>query len=308
MTSGSVLRHHQREDRHAEPDDVVHGYLEKPIRDSRRASGDRVERGEVDHAREVGQHTRHRCAANREVPQMAMHPTRGLGRAFDLDGTLVDSSGDLADSGNALLPATALRPCRRKPSSQWSATARELVRRLLTAAALDVPLDDALARFLALYDNRLLATTVPYDGMPALLDGLKSHARLAVLTNKPLVPSERILRGLGLREFFDDVIGGDSDFGRKPNPDGLFALMDRAAASAAETLMVGDSVTDLRTARAAGTPVCVARYGFGFAQMPADELQGAAFVVDQPGRDRRRRQPPYGFLTFQNGASLTRSR
>jgi phosphoglycolate phosphatase-like HAD superfamily hydrolase len=47
--------------------------------------------------------------------------------------------------------------------------------------------------------------------------------------------------------------------------------------------MVGDSVTDLRTARAAGTAACVARYGFGFAQMPADELQGAAYLVDRPG-------------------------
>ncbi len=203
--------------------------------------------------------------------------------AFDLDGTLVDSSGDLADSGNALLASYG---APHLPSKAVVAMvgdgARELVRRLLTAGALDVPLDDALERFLALYDDRLLATTVPYDGMPALLDGLKSHARLAVLTNKPLAPSERILRGLGLREFFDDVIGGDSDFGRKPNPDGLLALMDCAAASAAETLMVGDSVTDLRTARAAGTAVCVARYGFGFAQMPPDELQGAAFVVDRP--------------------------
>jgi phosphoglycolate phosphatase len=161
--------------------------------------------------------------------------------------------------------------------------ARELVRRLLTAGALDVPLDQALERFLVFYDERLLATTIPYDGMQALLDDLKSRARLAVLTNKPIAPSERILRGLGLREFFDDVIGGDSDFGRKPNPDGLLALMDRAGASAAETLMVGDSVTDLRTARAAGTAACMARYGFGFAQMPADELDGAAYLVDRPG-------------------------
>jgi len=204
--------------------------------------------------------------------------------AFVLDGTLVDSSGDLADSGNALLAGYG---ASRLPSKAVVAMvgdgARELVRRLLTAGALDVPLDEALERFVALYDERLLATTVPYDGMPALLDDLKSRARLAVLTNKPLVPSERILRGLGLREFFDDVIGGDSDFGRKPNPDGLLALMDRAGASAAETLMVGDSVTDLRTARAAGTAACVARYGFGFAQMPADELEGATYLVDQPG-------------------------
>jgi phosphoglycolate phosphatase len=203
--------------------------------------------------------------------------------AFDLDGTLVDSSGDLADSGNALLAGYGASPLPSKAVvAMVGDGSRELVRRLLTAGALDVPLDEALERFLALYDQRLLTTTVPYEGMPALLDDLKSRARLTVLTNKPIAPTERILRGVGLREYFDDVIGGDSDFGRKPNPDGLFALMDRAAASAAETLMVGDSVTDLRTARAAGTAACVARYGFGFAQMPADELQGATYLVDQP--------------------------
>lgn len=204
--------------------------------------------------------------------------------AFDLDGTLVDSSGDLADSGNALLASYGAAPLpSRSVVAMVGDGARELVRRLLTAGALDVPLDAALERFLAFYDERLLATTVPYDGMTALLEDVKSRARLAVLTNKPIAPSERILRALGLREFFDDVIGGDSDFGRKPNPDGLFALMDRAGASPGETLMVGDSVTDLRTARAAGTAACVARYGFGFAQMPPDELPGVAFLVDRPG-------------------------
>jgi len=204
--------------------------------------------------------------------------------AFDLDGTLVDSSGDLADSGNALLASYGASPLPSKAVvAMVGDGARELVRRLLKAGALDVPLDEALDRFLALYDERLLATTVPYDGMPALLDDLKSRARLAVLTNKPVAPSERILRGLGLREFFDDVIGGDGDFGRKPNPGGLLALMGRAAAPADQTLMVGDSVTDLRTARAAGTPACVARYGFGFTQIPADELEGAAYLVDRPG-------------------------
>ena len=219
--------------------------------------------------------------------------------AFDLDGTLVDSSGDLANSGNALLASYG---ASHLPSKAVVAMvgdgARELVRRLLTAGALDVPLDDALERFLALYDDRLLATTVPYDGMPALLDGLKSHARLAVLTNKPLAPSERILRGLGLREFFDDVIGGDSDFGRKPNPDGLLALMDRAAASAAETLMVGDSH---RARRGDGGLRGALRL-----RLRADaarRVAGRRVCGGSPGRDRRRRQPPYGFLTFQKGAS-----
>jgi phosphoglycolate phosphatase len=204
--------------------------------------------------------------------------------AFDLDGTLVDSSGDLAASGNALLASYGAAPLSRDAVvAMVGDGARELVRRLLTATALDVPLDDALDRFLSVYNERLLATTVPYDGIPALLQELRPTTRLAVLTNKPVSPSERILRGLGLREYFDDVIGGDSDFGRKPKPDGLLALVDRAGVSTARTLMVGDSVTDLRTARHAKVPACVVRYGFGFLQMSSDDAASATFVVDSPG-------------------------
>jgi phosphoglycolate phosphatase len=203
--------------------------------------------------------------------------------AFDLDGTLVDSSGDLADSGNALLESYGAAPL--PPSAVVAMVgdgARELVRRLITARGLAVPIDEALSRFLAFYDDRLLATTRPYDGIVVLLEQLKTRARLAVLTNKPSGPSERILSGLGLREYFDDVIGGDAAYGRKPNPDGLLALIGRANVPPSRTLMVGDSVTDLRTARNAAVPACVVRYGFGFLQMPADELHGAAYLVDRP--------------------------
>jgi len=203
--------------------------------------------------------------------------------AFDLDGTLVDSSGDLADSGNALLASYGAPPL---PAGAVVAMvgdgARELVRRLLTARGLETPLDAALSKFLELYDERLLATTRLYDGIVPLLEHLHTRARLAVLTNKPSAPSERLLSGLGIRDFFDDVIGGDATFGRKPNPEGLVALMKRASVEPARTLMVGDSVTDLRTARQAGVPACLVRYGFGFAQVPEGESATAAFVVDRP--------------------------
>src|SRR5262249_41558199 len=122
--------------------------------------------------------------------------------AFDLDGTLVDSSGDLADAGNALLESYGTAPLPpRAVVAMVGDGARELVRRLITASGLDVPLDEALERFLAFYNDRLLATTRPYDGVVLLLEQLKTRARLAVLTNKPSAPSERILSGLGLREY-----------------------------------------------------------------------------------------------------------
>lgn len=203
---------------------------------------------------------------------------------FDLDGTLVDSSRDLADSGNALLASYGQTGLPRDAIVRMVGDgARELVRRLLAAAGVDVPLDAALERFLALYGDRLLATTRPYQGVEDVLDTLgSSGCRLAVLTNKPADATLRVLEGLALDRYFADVIGGDGPFPRKPDPQGLAHLIARAGTVASETMMVGDSVADLRTAHAASVPACLARYGFGFAQVPADELAGARYLIDSP--------------------------
>ena len=77
-----------------------------------------------------------------------------------------------------------------------------------------------------------------------------------------------MLDGLGLARFFDPVVGGDSPFGRKPNPAGLRHIIETAGASPATTIMVGDSPVDRQTARNAGTAVCLVRYGFGFSFGP----------------------------------------
>src|SRR4030095_16936769 len=84
---------------------------------------------------------------------------------FDLDGTLVDSAQDLADAGNAVLEIYGCPPLPREQMvAMVGDGARELVRRLMAAAGIDTPLDEALAEFLECYDQRLLATTRPYDG------------------------------------------------------------------------------------------------------------------------------------------------
>ncbi|HXH06554.1 MAG TPA: HAD-IA family hydrolase [Vicinamibacterales bacterium] len=186
--------------------------------------------------------------------------------AFDLDGTLVDSRRDLADSVNAMLAGFGAAPL---PDALVGAMvgdgAAMLVRRALGAAGLSaVGHGDALARFLAEYDRRLLAHTRPYDGIVALLEALGAGRRLAVLTNKPGNATRAILRGLELDRFFDAVISGDGPLPRKPDPGGLLALARRAGVTPAETMLVGDSAIDLETARRAGTRVCVARWGFGY--------------------------------------------
>jgi phosphoglycolate phosphatase len=202
---------------------------------------------------------------------------------FDLDGTLVDSAQDLADAGNAVLeiyghPALP----RQQVVAMVGDGARELVRRLIAVAGLDVPLDEALAQFLECYDQRVLATTRPYDGVFATLEALAPVARLAVLTNKPEAATLRLLEGLELRHYFSDVIGGDSPYGRKPDPAGLFALLARADVANENALMVGDSMNDLLVAEAATVPMCLARYGFGYQQVPEPDRLRAAHTIDAP--------------------------
>ena len=202
---------------------------------------------------------------------------------FDLDGTLVDSSQDLADAGNALLAIYGSAPLpRNQLVGMVGDGARELVRRLLAAASLDALLDEALAHFLDCYDQRLLATTRPYDGVFATLEALAPQARLAVLTNKPEAATRRLLEGLELLQYFSDVIGGDSPYGRKPDPKGLFALLARADVATENALMIGDSMNDLLVAEAAAVPMCFARYGFGYVQVREEDRLRAAHTIDAP--------------------------
>ena len=201
---------------------------------------------------------------------------------FDLDGTLVDSQRDLADSANALIVE---RGGRALPTERITAMVGEgaalLVSRALIAAGLEPELDTALPRFLDLYDERLLVHTTVYPGTIEMLAAVATSHALAVLTNKPQRPTEKILDALDLSQYFGDVIGGDTPLGRKPDPAGLRALMTGTGTDPARTVMVGDSAIDLRTARAAGVRSCLVRYGFGFA-LAEPELKGDELIAGHP--------------------------
>jgi phosphoglycolate phosphatase len=201
---------------------------------------------------------------------------------FDLDGTLVDSRRDLANSANALIRERGGRALAEEAIGRMVGEgAAVLVRRALTAAGL--PMDDAsVARFLELYDERLLDTTIAYEGIPEVLDQLSADGTIAVLTNKPLAPSLRILEALGLSRTIAHTIGGDSEFGRKPEPAALRHLMAMFGVDPRATVMVGDSWIDYDTARRAGVAVCLARYGFGYHAVPVASLRGDEGLVDHP--------------------------
>lgn len=202
---------------------------------------------------------------------------------FDLDGTLVDSQRDIAESANAVLEECGGTPLPHSAIvGMVGDGAAMLIARAFTAAGLPRPAD-ALDRFLRIYESRLVRFTLPYDGVPELLDALAGHGTLAVLTNKPLEATRAILEALDLAPYFGDrVLGGDGPLPRKPDPAGLTALLTRAKASPSATLMVGDSLADLHAARNAGTLACLARYGFGFAAIPPTELRASDRLVDRP--------------------------
>jgi phosphoglycolate phosphatase len=179
---------------------------------------------------------------------------------YDLDGTLVDSRGDLADSVNAMLEALGLP--RHPDEIVWSFIgegAERLVRRSLGPAH-EHRLPEAMESWRTEYGRRLLIKTRPYPGILDLL--LSPPDARGVLTNKPGGFARQILQGLAMLGSFQAVIGGD-EAPKKPEPDGLLGLCRTLGAAPAETLLVGDSTVDIATARAARVRVCAVTWGLG---------------------------------------------
>ena len=203
---------------------------------------------------------------------------------FDLDGTLVDTRRDLAEStnkliaelGGAALDEALIGGMVGNGVAIWLA-------RALSAGGIQAPPQDALERFSAIYDRGLLNHTRAYAGIPQALARAGRVAPLAVLTNKMRRATLKILDGLDLALYFAEVGGVDGPYPPKPAPDGLQALMRRFGAAPPETLLVGDSPIDQHTARNAGARICVARYGFGYVPSPPNELAGDEYFIDQPG-------------------------
>lgn len=198
---------------------------------------------------------------------------------FDLDGTLIQSARDIAASANELVIALGGRALDLdQVKTMIGDGAGVLVRRALSAGGLDPDTPGALPRFLEIYDRRLLETTIPYPGVRETLSVLARRARLAVLTNKPQAHSERVLDGLGLLTFFEQVIGGDRAPARKPDPSGMLELAADMPPSG--TILVGDSPIDYDTARASGSAFAWARYGFGARRFVT--APDTPYVLDAP--------------------------
>ena len=194
---------------------------------------------------------------------------------FDLDGTLIDTAPDLIDTLNLVLAGEGL------PRLPFAAArrmigggARALIERALAAEgrpAAKPDMDRLFAAFIEHYAAHIADRSRPYPQVEATLDRLAAQGhRLAVCTNKLEWLSRRLLTALNLTERFATICGQDTFGVMKPDPDVLRQTIQRAGGEPASAVMIGDSGTDVRTARAANVPVIAV--DFGYTEVPVATL------------------------------------
>jgi phosphoglycolate phosphatase len=202
---------------------------------------------------------------------------------FDLDGTLLDSLEDLANSANAMLVEAGFRPHDLGSYRHFVGNgARNLVERILPETAREPEIiDRCLCRYLSIYGERWDEKSRSYDGIPELLDGLQARqVELAVLSNKSQEATNRCIE-----RFFGGwpwlrVIGQREGHPRKPDPAGVFEILGAAGLKAGDAVYVGDTDTDMQTAVAAGVlPVGVL---WGFRDREELEKNGARKIIGKP--------------------------
>ena len=201
---------------------------------------------------------------------------------FDLDGTLADSKLDLVHSVNAARGLMGLPPISDQLVSSYVGNgAPILMRRALGAEASEADVARGLEFFLTYYRAHMLDNTRLYPGVKEALDRLQdAGVKMAVLTNKPVRFSISIVEGLGLKQHFFQIYGGNSFEQKKPDPIGIETLLGESGLARERTIMVGDSGVDVQTARNAKVQACGVSWGLqpeSFAEYPPD------FVVDDMG-------------------------
>src|SRR6202030_3517630 len=205
---------------------------------------------------------------------------------FDLDGTLIDSRLDLVHSVNA-----ALRHIGRPElpddviASYVGDGAPILIQRALGGEAVDEAIvRQGLQFFLSYYREHKLDHTTVYPGVHQALAAVQRTAngtprQLAVLSNKPVIPSRAIAEALGLSPFFAQIYGGNSFATKKPDPEGARKLLEEIGVRPEETAIVGDSHVDIETGRNAG--LWTVGVSYGFAPHTLDE-QPPDILIDAP--------------------------
>ena len=206
---------------------------------------------------------------------------------FDLDGTLVDSVPDLASAINAMLADLKRPDFSEETIRHWVGNgAQTLVKRALSG---DVKIDEtisknffekALALFLSHYHDHLAQKTRLYPGVVSTLEYLKQQDyRLTIVTNKPIVFVEPLLKGLQIEHYFEHCLGGDSLERKKPDPLPLTYLCETLNVTVDEAVMIGDSKNDILAANAANMESIGVTYGYNYGE-PITHF-GPTAVVDE---------------------------
>ncbi|MBI3705077.1 MAG: phosphoglycolate phosphatase [Rhizobiales bacterium] len=193
---------------------------------------------------------------------------------FDLDGTLIDTAPDLVDTLNVVfaregLPQVAYQTAR----NMIGGGARAMIARGIEAAGrvlAPAKLEQMFADFIAHYAIHIADRSRPFPGLVDALDDLASRGcRFAVCTNKLERLSVLLLDQLKLAGRFDVICGQDTFGMQKPDPEVLRRTIAAAGGRLGDAIMIGDSATDIRTARAAGVPVIAV--DFGYSERPVAE-------------------------------------
>ncbi|MFN2349920.1 MAG: phosphoglycolate phosphatase [Thioalkalivibrio sp.] len=204
---------------------------------------------------------------------------------IDLDGTLVDSVPDLAYCVDAMMRELGLRERGEPAVRQWVGNGVErLVQRALINAVDGDPdpteFERAIPVFMRLYRENTSGRSHLYPGVREGIDYLKrAGMRVACVTNKAEQFTLPLLRDMGILDDFELVVSGDTLAVKKPDPAPLLHAAERLGVSVAESLMVGDSRSDVKAARAAGFPIVCVSYGYNHGEDIRD--YGPDAVIDR---------------------------
>ena len=200
---------------------------------------------------------------------------------FDLDGTLLNTLGDLTDAVNAAIVPRGLAPATESQVQQRVGNGiRNLIRLSMPYGTSDADIDDCLAVFRAHYNENLMNRTVPYDGVTEVLRACKDAGmKIAVLSNK-YDPASKALTAHYFPGLIDLTLGERPGVPRKPDPASCREVMETLGASPEETIYIGDSAVDMNTAKNAGIFSIGVTWGYRSREVLAGA--GAGVLADRP--------------------------
>ncbi len=204
---------------------------------------------------------------------MANHSSSIRAVILDLDGTLVDTAGEIALALNETLVELGLHSISLEAATALIGRGvRALVERAVEQVGATVELDRAVEIFEARYERLVATRATLFPGVKEGLDAMRAASlKLGVVTNKPRLFTEKLLSHLDVEKMFDTVVAGDDGIRRKPSGEMLAAAAKNMGTRTEETLMVGDSRNDVLAARDAGCLVWCVPYGYNEGR-PAESL------------------------------------